>query len=77
MFDDPSGLTDTMWDLIVDTLGAAVISGFGWWHMKRGQRSFIEVWTERFIESNRRLRRLTRGAQAMARLPHRHRRGSG
>ncbi len=26
---DPSALTDTMWDLIVDTLGAAVISGFG------------------------------------------------
>jgi hypothetical protein len=34
-----------MWDLIVDTLGAAVISGFGWCHMKRGQRSFIEART--------------------------------
>ena len=49
---DPSGLTDTMWDLIVDTLGAAVISGFGWWHMKRNRRSFIEHWIERFIEKN-------------------------
>ena len=55
MFDDPSGLTDTMWDLIVDTLGAAAISGFGWWHMKRSRRSFIEAWTDRFIESNPRL----------------------
>ena len=52
MLGDPSGLTDTMWDLIVDTLGAAVISGFGWWHMKRKRRSFIEVWIDRFIERN-------------------------
>ena len=49
---DPSGLTDTMWDLIVDTLGAAVISGFGWWHMRRDQRSFIDVWTDRFVAKN-------------------------
>lgn len=52
MLHDPSGLTDTMWDLIVDTLGAAVISGFGWWHMRRNRRSFIERWIERFIEKN-------------------------
>jgi uncharacterized membrane protein YjdF len=26
---DPSGLTDTVWNLIVDALGAAVISAFG------------------------------------------------
>lgn len=55
MLDDPSGLTDTMWDLIVDTLGAAVISGFGWWHMKRGRRSFIDDWTDRLIDKNPRL----------------------
>lgn len=55
MFGDPSGLTDTMWDLIVDALGAGAISGFGWWHLKRSRRSFIEVWTDRFIESNPRL----------------------
>ena len=52
MLHDPSGLTDTMWDLIVDALGAAVISGFGWWHMKRNRRSFIESWIERFIDKN-------------------------
>lgn len=55
MLGDPSGLTDTMWDLIVDTLGAAVISCFGWWHMKRNRHSFIETWIDRFIERNPRL----------------------
>ena len=52
MLGDPSGLTDTMWDLIVDTMGAAVISGFGWWHMRRERRSFIDVWTDRFVAKN-------------------------
>lgn len=52
MLGDPSGLTDTMWDLIVDALGAAVISCFGWWHMKRSRASFIEVWIDRFVERN-------------------------
>lgn len=55
MLGDPSGLTDTMWDLIVDALGALVISVFGWWYMKRGQRSFIEAWIRTFIERNPRL----------------------
>lgn len=52
MLDDPSGLTDTMWDLIVDALGALVISVFAWWHLKRNQRSFVDVWIDRFIERN-------------------------
>jgi len=55
MLGDPSGLTDTMWDLIVDALGASTISVFGWWHIKRRRRSFIETWTDRFIASNPRL----------------------
>jgi hypothetical protein len=55
MLGDVSGLTDTMWDLIVDTLGAALISGFGWWHMKSGRRSFIDTWTDRFVAKNPRL----------------------
>jgi hypothetical protein len=29
MLGDPSGLTDTMWGMIVDALGALVISAFG------------------------------------------------
>ena len=52
MLGDASGLTDTMWDLIVDVLGAAAISVFGWWNMKRNERSFIEVWIDRFVERN-------------------------
>lgn len=52
MLRDPSGLTDTMWDLIVDTLSALVICVFAWWHMKRGQRSFIDLWIDKFIERN-------------------------
>ena len=52
MLGDPSVLTDTMWDLIVDALGALVISTFGWWHMKRNKSSFVDVWIDRFIERN-------------------------
>jgi hypothetical protein len=52
MLGDPSGLTDTMWDLILDTLGAFLISLFGWWYMHQGKRSFIENGIHRFIERN-------------------------
>jgi uncharacterized membrane protein YjdF len=52
MLGDDSGLTDTMWDLIVDTLGALLISGMGWWYMHRRERSFIEVWIGKFIDRN-------------------------
>ncbi|MDQ8204502.1 hypothetical protein [Pelagicoccus sp. SDUM812003] len=52
MFNDPSGLTDTMWDLIVDTLGALIISLLGWWYMRRRKRSFIESGIRTFIERN-------------------------
>lgn len=67
MLGDASGLTDTMWDLIVDTLGALVISVLGWWYMHRGNESFIEVWINKFIASNPRLfRRRRRRAQPPA-----------
>ena len=55
MLGDPSGLTDTMWDMIVNTLGALAISALGWWYMKRSERSFIEVWISRFVERNPRM----------------------
>lgn len=55
MLGDLSGLIDTMWDMIVNMLGALAISAFGWWYMKRDERSFIEVWIGRFIERNPRL----------------------
>ncbi len=52
MFGDPSGLTDTMWDMIVNTIGAALISTLGWWYMKRDRRSFIDIWIQKFIRKN-------------------------
>lgn len=55
MAGDPSGLTDTMWDLIVDALGALAVSLLGWWYMVRERQSFIELWIRRFIMRNPRL----------------------
>lgn len=52
MLGDPSGLTDTMWDLIVDSLGALFITVLGCWYMSRRKRSFVETWIEKFIERN-------------------------
>ncbi len=51
-----SGLVDTMWDLIVDTVGAAVISVLGLVYMRTaGNESFLERWITRFIQDNPRL----------------------
>jgi len=58
MFDDPSGLTDTMWDMIVNTLGALLICALGWRYMVRRKQSFIEAWINKFIERNPHLFRL-------------------
>ena len=53
MLDDPSGLTDTMWDLIVDTLGAMVIAVFGYGYIKTARNeSFLERWINAFIRNN-------------------------
>ncbi|PTB91160.1 hypothetical protein C9993_12715, partial [Marinobacter sp. Z-F4-2] len=53
MLGDPSGLTDTMWDLIVDATGALVISVLGWRYLKNpDKRSFLERWIDSFIERN-------------------------
>ncbi len=51
-----SGLVDTMWDLIVDTIGAAVISFLGWIYLRNaGSKSFLERWIEGFSRANPRL----------------------
>ncbi|MFP3983646.1 MAG: hypothetical protein ACLFV2_08160 [Desulfurivibrionaceae bacterium] len=56
MLGDPSGLTDTMLDLIVDTLGALVIAILGYSYIKTsGNESFLERWIHEFIEKNPRL----------------------
>lgn len=52
MFSDPSGLTDTMWDMIVNTIGAGLISTLGWWYLKRERHSFIDTWIQKFIARN-------------------------
>jgi uncharacterized membrane protein YjdF len=51
---DPSGLSDTIHDLIVDTLGAAVVSLAGWRYLKREHRHRIDSWASRFLERNQR-----------------------
>lgn len=66
MFDDPSGLTDTMWDLVVDTVGAVAISGLGWWYMTRNKHSFIESWIQKFINNNPQLFRSRRRPRTAA-----------
>ncbi len=51
-----SGLVDTMWDLIVDCLGAFIVSVAGWIYIKdRENDSFLERWIEEFIEKNPKL----------------------
>jgi len=51
-----SGLVDTMWDLIVDSLGALTISILGYGYLKTaGNESFLERWIRHFIAINEHL----------------------
>jgi hypothetical protein len=53
MFGDPSGLTDTMVDLMVDALGALVIALMGWRYLGNPEEtSFLERWIGEFIKRN-------------------------
>lgn len=52
---DPSGLTDTMQDLIVDTVGAAIVGIAGWRYLARARSSPVDNWAKRFIQRNPRL----------------------
>ncbi len=52
MLGDPSGLTDTMWDMIMNATGALVMSFTGWWYLKRGQTFFVREWIGKFIRKN-------------------------
>jgi uncharacterized membrane protein YjdF len=64
---DPSGLTDTMWDLSFDALGAVLISAFAWWYMIHDERSFVEKWIRKFNAYNRRLFRDRRSSRSVNR----------
>lgn len=55
MLGDPSGLTDTMIDLIVDAVGALLVSIAGYLYLKHGNESIIDRGIQRFIERNPRL----------------------
>ena len=53
MLGDPSGLTDTMFDLIVDTLGAVVIAVSGYRQLREpGTRSVYAQWIDSVGEKN-------------------------
>lgn len=63
MFGDASGLTDTMWDLILDAAGALVISLAGYAYLKSPERdSFLERWIVIFIAHNPRFFPRRKGA---------------
>jgi hypothetical protein len=68
---DPSGLTDTMWDLSFDAIGAVLISAFGWWYTIHDERSFIERWIRKFNAYNRRLFRNRKARNDERRRPSR------
>jgi uncharacterized membrane protein YjdF len=65
---DPSGLTDTMWDLSFDAIGAVLISAFSWWYMIRDERTFVENWIRKFNTRNRRLFNNRRSSRSVNRL---------
>jgi hypothetical protein len=49
---DPSGLTDTIHDLIVDTAGAAIVAIGGWRYLARARQPHVDNWARRFIQKN-------------------------
>ena len=55
MFGDPSGLTDTMWDIIVNSFGALFISSIGYLYLKGNKGFFLRKWIRKFIKRNPRL----------------------
>ena len=51
---DPSGLTDTMGDLIVNLAGAAIVSLAGWLYIRRARRRHVDTWAARLVRRSRR-----------------------
>jgi uncharacterized membrane protein YjdF len=52
MLGDPSGLIDTMWDMIVNAGGALFVSLVGWRYMMRKDIFFVRELIRRFILKN-------------------------
>lgn len=55
MLGDPSGLTDTMWDIIVNSFGALFISSIGYLYLKGKKGFFLRNLIRKFIGKNPRL----------------------
>ncbi|MEX0647384.1 MAG: hypothetical protein WEA56_16760 [Balneolaceae bacterium] len=55
MLGDPSGLTDTMWDIMVNAAGALIVSVIGWRYLKRKRTFFVKKWIRSFTQRNSRL----------------------
>jgi uncharacterized membrane protein YjdF len=56
MLGDDSGLTDTMLDLVVDSIGALFASVLGYFYLKRKRKnSFFDLLIKKFIQKNPRL----------------------
>jgi uncharacterized membrane protein YjdF len=52
---DPSGLTGTIHDLIVDSVGAAIVAVAGWRYFAHARASRVDDWAKRFIARNPRI----------------------
>jgi hypothetical protein len=50
-----TGVVDTMWDLIVDTLGAVIVALMGRAYFKKGRYSFLADGIRAFLDTNPRL----------------------
>ena len=55
MQSNETGVADTMYDLIVDTIGAVVVALMGWAYYKTGRYSFLADGIRKFIDKNPRL----------------------
>jgi len=55
MLGDDSGLTDTMWDLTVNAIGAAIMSLVGRRYLIGSRMSVLDSWSKRFLERNSKL----------------------
>ncbi|MBA3834532.1 MAG: hypothetical protein H0X53_01540, partial [Sphingomonas sp.] len=64
MLGDPSGLTDTMFDMIVNAGGAAVVSLAGWLYIRGARRRHVDTWVARMIRRNSPSRRQAPPRQA-------------
>ena len=50
-----TGLIDTMWDLIVDSIGALFASSVGYWYLKSGSPAVFDKIVKKFVRQNRKL----------------------